>query len=495
MIMRKGLQLCLLLLLFIGGSTTATSQRAVRPTLSTADSKTYYVIQNAATKEYLCTTLDAHRIWTEAEIYTAKKGTTNYTTGSFLWYFEDAGSSGLRIGNKHAASGTSNYYGKNGAYLLNSTYLGDLGYFGSDASTWYLSRFDFNESAWAIHDTSNKYWKSHTATGTNYVEPNDLTSSSDDYFGWILRSYDELAEEALSLGVTQADITSNASDTESAASFKWLINAINTAKNAQSISIPAYGQYVIKNRRYGLYLNSNGTSLTGTCTPSEYSVWELRTVGGILYLINTAKDLALRTGNSTTYWDLEQSQSYSVAFAQSSDKSTNYVKLVANDDASKYMGMQRDATIYKYEGSGITGDWEFIPLADYLAQVNLDSLPKSITSESEISEEHFYMIANVAQNFDNRTENTPDTYGWLTDFDYVYHGYALYSQNLTGTSHAEAFANNTYSTKRDIDTRGMSAAPARAARMPRVCSLLSTMYSSSRMPTQTNTSAICRASL
>ncbi len=459
--MRTVKKISVLLLLLLGGSTTATSQRATIPTLSTSSSKTYYVIQNAGTKEYLCATLDAHRIWTESEIKTSKQGLvgTQYTTGSFLWYFEDTGTSdgGMKVANKHAASGTSSYNGKSGAYLLNTKYSGDLGYFDGTGSTWYLSRFDFNESAWTIHDTSNKYWMSHTVAGTNYVEPNDLTSSSDDYFGWILRNYDELVEEATDLGVTQADITSNASDRESAESFKWLINAINTAKNAQGISAPADGNYVIKNRRYGLYLNSNGTSLTGTCTPSEYSVWELRTVGGILYLINTAKDLALRTGNSTTYWDLEQSQSYSVAFAQSSDKSTNYVKLVANDDASKYMGMQRDATIYKYEGSGITGDWEFIPLADYLAQVNLDSLPKSITSESEISEEHFYMIANVAQNFDNRTENTPDTYGWLTDFDYVYHGYALYSQNLTGTSHAEAFANNTYSTKRDIDTRGMSA--------------------------------------
>ena len=198
--MRNAKLFCLLLLLIIGGASTAYSQRATRPTLSTSSSKTYYVIQNASTKEYLCATLDAHRIWTEAEIKTARQGlsTTTYTTGSFLWYFEDAGNSdgSLKLGNKHVASGTSSYNGKTGAYLLNSTNLGDLGYFDGTGASWYLSRFSFNESAWTLHDANNKYWKTHTSAGTNYIEPSDLSASSDDNFGWIFRSYDDLVEEA-----------------------------------------------------------------------------------------------------------------------------------------------------------------------------------------------------------------------------------------------------------------------------------------------------------
>ena len=457
-------KLICLLIVAIGFSTTATSQRATAPTLSTSSSKTYYVIQNAGTKEYLCATLDAHRIWTETEIKTSKQGLTGtaYTTESFLWYFEDAGSSdgGIKIANKHAASGTSNYNGKNGAYLLNSTYLltGNLGDFDGTGATWYLSRFDFNESAWAIHDNSSKYWESN-GSSTHYIKLSDLTSSSDDNFSWILRSYDDLAEEALSLGYTQAEIDANASDSESAESFKVLINAIASKNNEHTLAeaTPSDGTYILKNRRYGLYLNSNGTSLSGTCTPTEYSVWQLTTTGGISYLVNTALDKTLRTGNSTTYWDLEQQQAYSVAFAQSSDKSNAYVKLVANDDASQYMGMQRDASIYKYSGSGITGDWEFIPVSDYLNNVNLENLPQSITSDAEITEDYFYLIANVAQNFDNKAENTPDTYGWLTDLDYVYHGYTFYNQDLTNASRSEAFANNTFYTQRATDTRGVSA--------------------------------------
>ena len=407
--------------------------------MSTDAAKTYYVIQCAATGEYLCATSSGQRVWTLDEIKngnyrkTGEISNTSYDANGFLWYFTDAGSGQVKIGNRLKAQ-----------FLLNTTATaGDIGNFDATGTSWTLLRADNNCEAFRVSDGTD-YCQNHSSglPSYYYIQMASLGSNPDDNYAWVFKSYNDLLSEAEANGVTTSGY---ATDDPSGTDFQTLIAAINTAKSSASVPTIDDGSYLIRNRRSGLYLNTNGTAMAGVSTPTQYTVWRLTTIGGLSYLVsldNAGQTIRVSNNNrrgddAEAYWMLTGDQSYSVTFEKSSDGDARYVKMSYTFSASQGIGDRNpkvyfamkteDKSIYSTLTSGITSDWEFVPVNDYAY-----SIDNSITDEAQLlpADENaahapFFRLRNVARSVDKYADDQFDGGGWLEDVDHVHFEYRL----------------------------------------------------------------------
>ena len=251
------------------GFTNVMAQDNKLPETSTADAPVYYVIKNCETNKYM--KYNGH-------------GTTSYmkldatVSDASLWYFEGSSvEDGCKIATKAgAADGNSYRYLTNGEYSLNR-----IGKYSADGSTFYIHHNPSDMIGCVISTTSGTPYegmaKCFEEYGSNEVAMNNLGGGED--FKWVFKSYDDLLEDASANGV---DISAYENlDKTSGDNFNSLINAINNAKSAMTPQTAESGKtYLLKNRRYGYYLNSNGTAFYGAATATDYSTWTFQNIGG-----------------------------------------------------------------------------------------------------------------------------------------------------------------------------------------------------------------------
>lgn len=396
---------------------------------------------NADKGDYLYCKTNDHRIYHQS--------LANLDDGC-LWWFEASGD-GVKIGNKAAVGSSSSYYGKQGTYLLNTTYSGGYGNFDGTGSTWYIERTPYNAVGLTVHNGSGSYWKRGSGS-TGYVTPETFSVSDKDLHTWIIRSYDDLLEEAR---VNGADVSAyENADQTSAANFKALINLAASAKSAAITPVIADGQYVLINRRHNLFLDGDGTALKGVGSPTQDAVWQFTTIGGVTTMINVTQDLSVRqTVNAgsafsptpTVAYSLDAgvSQAMPVTFTKSSDGDVRFVTIanvVPNYRGSNYnfyFALETpDGTINPRSTQGFSSDWQFITVQDYLEELGLweqgvTSAPTFVTDASEIREDIFYRLQNVARSYNYYDEDYPGYGGWLEDVDHQHIRADLGNTNAT----------------------------------------------------------------
>ena len=428
------------MLIFCGtmGVQNVTAQENKLPETSTSDSPKYYVLLNCETQKYMK--------------YNGHSGTSYMkldatVSDASLWYFEGTSvEEGCKIVTKAgAADGNSYKYLTNGEYSLNR-----IGKYSADGSTFYIHHNPSDEIGCVVSTTSGKPYsgmaKCMEEYGASEVAMNDLGGGED--FKWIFKSYDDLLEEAEANGV---DISTYENlDQTSGTNFNNLITAINNAKSAMQAAQPTSGTvYLLKNRRYGYYLNSNGTTMYGACTATDYSTWLFQNIGGTPALVNQALNMSVRLNTEASnnkYYTLNPSdnQAYNATVIASSDGDRRFVAFqkttirtgaTSLTDKDFYMAMVSDLTVEGREGQSFSSDWEFIEAEE---GVNYDHV---ILSEDELlptdenpTKAHFFRIRNVARSVKNYDEDIQfDGGGWLEDVD---HTHAEYRKIETSTSAA-----------------------------------------------------------
>lgn len=393
---------------------------------------------NAAAKDYVYANTSDHCI---------KHGSA-LNSNDYLWWFEASGD-GVKIGNKACIGSSSSYYGKKGAYLRNERYgtLG-LGYFNGTGDTWYLERTPYNQMGLLVKGSDSKYWIRGTGS-TGYIDPTStFDASKKDYYVWIFKSYGDLLQEGRDNGM---DVTSyESADSTLPASFKTLIDAIAAYKSSSATPTIADGDYLILNRRHNLYLNPNGTEISCASTPTQYSVWTKSVTGGSMYLVNKEKNISIRINGSSDGFTLNTSDinAFNPTIGKSSDGDSRFLQLKYSSGNTYFSLDSPTGNVSARSTNGISADWQFIPVSDYLAQQEITQLPEVVAGEDEISEDHFYLIANIGRDFDNYKEDTPDARGYLTDVDHVHHSVSLWASFADGS--VEAFAANNANSTRNL---------------------------------------------
>ena len=388
------------------------------PETSTSNPK-YYVIQSADTKGYVTynSGLANHRITLESSV-----------ADEALWYFEAASNGGVKIVSKALAESNDKY--------LTSTRVSatsNLGVYSSTGTVFYINPNPYDVVGCVVSTSqagSTNCWKTDKVGSNCYLVLDDL--SNDEGFKWIFKSYDDLLEEAEENGVDIS--TYKTQDKTSGANFNSLINAINTAKNsATAQSLTSGKKYLLKNRRYGYYLNSNGTSFYGASTPTDYSTWEYQN-SGTPTLTNVALNVSIglinASGNDAPSFTLNTSRDevFNATVIKSSDGDSRFIAFNGITRGTVihktyYFAMVSSKTIEGREGQSFSSDWELIEAVegenyDHVILSEDELMPENYESNQET---YFFRIRNVGRDVKNYAADKQfDGGGWLEDVDHTH---------------------------------------------------------------------------
>ncbi|MBP3227621.1 MAG: hypothetical protein J6M53_02420 [Bacteroidaceae bacterium] len=378
----------------------------------------------------------------------------DYDANGFLWFL-DEGSSAYKIGNKVAGEGV---------WLASSSaYLDDIGNFISTGTAsvsieWGLKRNSLNATGLSVYNNNNssQYWAHVRSGGYNYIHLQTLTQEDKDNYIWTFISFDDLIDEAKANGVSESVWAGL--DGSKGTDFKKLVEAIATAKAAKVVGSYPDGDYVLLNRRHNLYLNAEGSSLKGTFTPTQFSVWTLTTTGGVKTLTNKGYDIAIRVENTWTSgtasnaganFSLDNTKNaYNPAIIASSDGDRRFISLKYastrnSSSVDVYFSLETpDGTVTSRQSQGFSSDWGLMSVDDYCEEHGIEAFPTSITSHADIVEDQFFHLINVARDYENYNEDTPGAYGWLTDVDHRHHALtldAVYGGTDASCANAAAF--------------------------------------------------------
>ena len=448
--MNRLIKLTLLAILLLSVA-TAKAGPTDPPTASTAASPVYYVIMNVASRQFLYyNTIDEDRPWTTEGIKDGENFGTNlnpkkYSPNNYLWYFVADGT-GYKISPKSPREASKPYIGD--WDLTGTTYY--IKNFNATGTTWTIEKFPNSILGVAIHglskgkvepDSSKKdyYWSTKTVSGYTYIERDEQYASNPDYYTFVLYSFEDLQAEAAAQGLT-ATYTYDSSNP--GASFKTIINAIIAKKaEADHFNNAADGLYLVRNRRYGLYLSSNGTSIKGVSTPSNFTVWKLETVGGVRFLTSNAGDgtsLRATKDGDNAVWNLTSNEAYNTTLKKSSDGDLRYISFLPKSDATNgYLGLNSDGSQNPRGSSGYGSDWELIPVSKDATTHELSyddgqavAIPTAINDESELLAEDedplkakFFRIQNAARSVKDYSSDQTGKGGWLEDVDKTHFQY------------------------------------------------------------------------
>ena len=429
----------LFLLLLI--STTSLADVADPPVATTNEAApVYYLIQNWETKEYYLDDGSSDRLWSVNGITNVTSGTTKHDVDDYLFYFVADGN-GYKIGSKTAGSGK--YLDETNTYLDDlrgskvAAIIGETG-FTAAGTTWYIAKCQYNNIGVEIRDGSNQYWMSDHSGSYNYIE---LASTADDNKQvWVLWSLNDLIEEAQRHDVT--GINYETLDPQQGSSFKTLVDAIAAKQTTDYvntfISDFTDGDYLIRNRQYGTYLNTNELGMAPTVSPTQFSVWHITRSNGEL-TITGAGNKAIRVANNATanaQWTLNDAdRSYVVwhpDFTHSTDNNNRYISFTSiaymdgRTEKYWYFGMGKTAAERKSD-TRPSIDWEIIPVNNntYEREGVSHMVETSITDESylvaeEIGQSPIVRLRNTTRSVVKPDLDVFDGGGWLEDVDHVH---------------------------------------------------------------------------
>lgn len=441
------------------------------PTLSTAESPTYYVIMNVSFGTYL--RYEGH------DRNRPRLRNLSDMNDASLWYFTSANSStraqdGVNFVSKGAVDETETFnvgtlfnpdyqkY-KEGVFegeclSFDKQYANNLAFFEQpEANTiWYVHKSPYDNAGCVISHTAGQ-----PATGTTncwffdkdgsnyYIKTGNLENQ--DYYKYAFYNYQDLLDLAAAIGMNTTSYES--ADRTSGASFKTLITAINTFKSNTSTPTLTEGSYLLRNRRTGLYMNTNGTALTGVSTPTQYSVWRIKNEGGTWFIVSkddpvNGTSIRLTTGQEQP-WDLDpaHSQAFNPTVAKSSDGDPRYLKLNYQEGNNIYsLSMHTtEHYIYRTTSGGITSDWELIPVTkdangvmaytsegeDYTAYHVVESEDALIPVDDSPANVRYFRIQNMTRSVSAYDEDRFNGGGWLEDVDKMHFTYRKDSEGVT----------------------------------------------------------------
>ncbi len=385
-----------------------------------------------------------------------------YHKDNYLWYFVAAGNN-YKIATKGPKTSGN-------IYLATWNYNGNTNYYIQDFTStgvaWGIEPYPYSKLGVCIQSKiggnsgSDKdgYWYAVSDTYT-YVQRQDLSSSNPDYYTFVLYSYDDLLAEAAAQGIDIS--TYEDADKTSGTSFQTLVNAIVDAKAQHHVPAKDDGNYLLRNRRYGLFLSANGTSLMGSANAiTEYSVWSKKVVGGVTDFVSRAgaedaPSIRATVNGDNAEWNLSASDVYNATIQSSSDGDQRFVSFLPKSGATNgYMGMHADGALYARLSSGYTSDWEMIPVETdpvtdemtYTLDGTTHTIAKAITSEDKLIPEDedplkakFFRIMNATRSVASYNEDRLGGGGWLEDVDKMHFTYRKDDGGTTTDGYPEAF--------------------------------------------------------
>ncbi|MBR1889971.1 MAG: hypothetical protein IJ816_05025 [Alloprevotella sp.] len=423
--------LTLTMVLTIGSCWVAKAGPSDLPQLSTPESPVYYVVMNAYSDideenpgqfRYL-----AYQGYNRNRVKLLRVGDM---TDAFLWYFVGAGgakdaSEGCYFASLGALQETHAYVSNTfeGPYLSNARqYNYNICFFSQQTSdaVWYIHHNPYDKvgcyianTAAQVEGSTRGYWYHDKVAliGEDNFFVKDVESGSalqnQDYQKYVFYSYQDLLDIAKANNVAIA--TYEAMDRTKGASFKALIEAINSAKASAAVPTVTDGLYLLRNRRHGLYLNTaNGnTTLQAVTHPTQCSVWNLTTVGGTRFLTSLAgesegKAIRVSVSSNVASFDLQATNSLNAQAFKSSDGDRRFISFDQTDASTGWFSMDtrdNDHVIYARSSQGWASDWEYIKLTD----AEIASYGKAVTDDNaEIAakcETQFFRLRNVARDF------------------------------------------------------------------------------------------------
>lgn len=410
------------------------------PVVSTDESApVYYLIQNWDTKEFYLDNGTTDQLWSVNGLSNVATGGTKHDVDDYLFYFIAAGES-YKIGSKKAGSGK--YLDKTQTYGLSQhlrgSYVAPITHetgFTATGTLWRINKCQYNNVGVEIHDESGKYWMSDYSLGYNYIK---LANTSDDNKQvWVLWSFDELVAEAERHNVTGIDYDSL--DPQQGSSFKTLVDAITAKQTPDYVTdfINQFedGTYLIRNRQYGTYLNTNDHAMAPTMLPTQFSVWNISRANGQLTITgydNQPIRLA-NSGTSSAQWTLETSASvWQPDFSHSTDNNNRYISFTGMNYTSSlsthtyYFGMGKTAAERKSDLRPSI-DWEIIPVVNntFERDGKTYELEISIVDDNElvaddILQSPIVRVRNVVRSVEKPAEDVFEGGGWLEDVDHVH---------------------------------------------------------------------------
>lgn len=441
-----------ILLLF---AITAVAGPTDPPIASTSDNPTYYVIMNVANRQFLYhNSQDDDRPWTTERIKDGEQfgGTIynpqTYSAANYLWYFVADGT-GYKIAPKVPNYSSKPYIGD--WDLTGTTYY--IKEFNATGTTWTIEKYPNSVLGVAIHGMSkgraevenlkkDYYWCTHTVSNYTYIQRDEQYVSNPDYHTFILYSFADLQNEAAAQGITT---TFTYDSSNPGTSFKTIINAIIDKKaEADHYTNSVDGLYLVRNRRYGLYLSSNGTSIKGVSTINNFTVWKLESSGGVRYLTSNAGDgssLRVTTNGSNAVWNLTSNDPYNTTLQKASDGDLRYISFLPKSNVTNgYLGLNLDGSQNPRSSKGYGSDWELIPVSKdemtqeltYEENGETVTIPTAINNESELLPEDedplkakFFRIQNAARSVKDYSSDHSGKGGWLEDVDKTHFQYRI----------------------------------------------------------------------
>lgn len=453
--------------------TTASAGPSDLPKLSTPSEPVYYVVMNAYSS--IDSEYDGqyrYLAYTGYNRNRVKLLRVDDMTDAFLWYFVAApgaadASQGCYFASLGALQETHAYVNNTfeGPYLSNARqYNYNLCFFSQQTNNaiWYVHRNPYDKVGCYIANTAEQvegstrgYWYHDKVAliGEDNFFVKDVESGStlqnQDYQKYVFLSYDDLLDIAKANNVATSSY--EAMDRTKGASFKALIQAINSAKASAAVPTLTDGLYLLRNRRHGLYLNTAGgnTTLQAVSHPTQCSIWQMQTVGGARYMVSMAgeadgKAVRVSVADNTATFNLTATDAFNATPYKSSDGDRRFVTFNKTDASTGLFSMNtRDNshTIYARSSQGFASDWEYIPVtADMLAVLGQaavdDDLDIGATCKTR-----FFRLRNVARNFDHSAADEVyglagfDEGGYLEDVDHEHN-----KANFGAANTAEAYA-------------------------------------------------------
>lgn len=383
-----------------------------------------------------------------------------YHPDNYLWYFVADGDN-YKIATKGPKT-SGNIYLDKWNYNANTHYY--IQDFSSTGVAWGIEPYPYSKLGVCIQSKiggttgpdKDGYWYTASDGGYTYVQRHDLSDSNPDYYTFVLYSYDDLLAEAAAQGINTS--TYAAADKTSGASFQTLVNAIVDAKAQHNVPAKADGKYLLRNRRYGLFLSANGTVLQGTSTATDYTVWNFTTNGGTSSLVSKAGEgsaVRVTTSGNDAVWNLSATDPYNATIQSSSDGDARYVSFMQKSGVTNgHLGMHADGSPYARPSSGYTSDWEMIPVVTdpatgemtYTLDGTTHTIAKAIASEDELIPEDedplkakYFRIMNATRSVASYNEDRFGGGGWLEDVDKMHFTYRKEDGGTTEGGNPEAF--------------------------------------------------------
>ncbi len=316
---------------------------------------------------------------------------------NYLWYFVNGTKTDTETACQISNAAVSGKYLKH-----DKEYLDNIGTYDSSTShKWYIRKHPHNylglgicqsdtytgANFW-VYDKSGSYHVIKlAATNGGEVEHSEATT-------WIILSYEDLVEEANSLGVTGYSTTGTEAE-----KFSSVITAIESFKKSHqgaAFNI-SDGDYLIRSRKYHTYLTmleNNVKGIDGKLLTS--SIWNIRkNSDGTYTLRNNADRDSLMKVNNTTHIYTKVVSDGDINYLRFDDSNGGTPStLRIGDNGTTNAKTSRDLNFY--------ADFELIPYtsvsdipADMLVQGELAAAEEELTDQSD--KHRYFRIANYLQ--------------------------------------------------------------------------------------------------